>query len=68
MEKISLKVVGMTCGHCEEAVKNALMSVDGVASVSVAFHEEQVEVEYDPEKATKKNLINAVEDQGYGAA
>ncbi|MBT2690225.1 heavy-metal-associated domain-containing protein [Bacillus sp. ISL-47] len=68
MEKVALKVVGMTCGHCEEAVKNALMSVDGVASVSIAFHEEQVEVEYDPEKATEKNLINAVKDQGYGVA
>jgi copper ion binding protein len=68
LEKVSLKVVGMTCSHCEEAVKNALMSVDGVASVSVAFHEEQVEVEYDPEKAAKENLINAVEDQGYGVA
>ncbi|WP_264806254.1 heavy-metal-associated domain-containing protein [Cytobacillus sp. NCCP-133] len=65
---MALKVAGMTCGHCEEAVKNALMSIDGVASVSIAFLEEQVEVEYDPEKANRNHLINAIKDQGYGVA
>ncbi len=68
MERMSLKVIGMTCGHCEEAIKNALMSVDGVASVLIAFHEETVEVEYDPEKANKASLINTIEDQGYRVA
>lgn len=68
MEKVSLKVVGMTCSHCEEAVKNALLSIDGVASVSIAFHDEHAEIEYDPEKSDKEHLIKAIEDQGYGVA
>lgn len=68
MEKVSLKVVGMTCSHCEEAVKNALLSIDGVASVAIAFHDDHAEIEYDPEKSDVKHLIQAVEDQGYGVA
>ncbi|MDF2035421.1 cation transporter [Cytobacillus oceanisediminis] len=68
MEKVILKVLGMTCSHCEEAVKNALLSIDGVASVAIAFHDEHAEIEYDPKKADKENLIKAIEDQGYGVA
>ncbi|EWG09727.1 heavy-metal-associated domain-containing protein [Cytobacillus firmus] len=68
MEKVSLKVAGMTCSHCEEAIKNALLSIDGVASVSIAFHDEHAEIEYDPEKSDKENLIKAIKDQGYGVA
>ncbi|KAF0815526.1 MULTISPECIES: heavy-metal-associated domain-containing protein [unclassified Cytobacillus] len=68
MEKVSLKVVGMTCSHCEEAVKNALLSIDGVASVAIAFHDDYAEIEYDPEKSDMENLKQAIEDQGYGVA
>ncbi|MDM5229565.1 cation transporter [Cytobacillus sp. NJ13] len=68
MEKVSLKVVGMTCSHCEEAVKNALLSIDGVASVAIALHDEHADIEYDSKKADKENLIKAIEDQGYGVA
>ncbi len=39
MEKTTLQVSGMTCGHCENAVKNAIMGVDGVASVMVSLLE-----------------------------
>ncbi|WP_236694188.1 hypothetical protein [Sporosarcina globispora] len=35
---------------------------------AVAFHGEQAEIEYDPEKAAKENLVKAIEDQGYWVA
>ena len=31
----SLKVTGMTCGHCQKAVQEALESVEGSQNVSV---------------------------------
>lgn len=65
MEKTTLKVSGMTCGHCEKAVKNALMGVDGVASVIVSLAEGTAEVEFDPAKAEVGKMKSAVEDQGY---
>lgn len=65
MEKTTLKVSGMTCGHCENAVKTALMGVDGVASVIVSLSEGTAEVEYDASKAELGKMKTAVEDQGY---
>lgn len=65
MEKTTLKVSGMTCGHCEKSVKTALMGVDGVASVIVSLSEGTAEVEYDASKAEVGKMKTAVEDQGY---
>ena len=65
MEKITLQVSGMTCGHCEKAVKSSLLSVEGVAFVMVNLQNGKVDVEYDVSKATEQQLKEAVEDQGY---
>ncbi|HEY5555984.1 cation transporter [Acetobacterium sp.] len=34
-KKIILNVEGMSCAHCEKAVKNAVGELDGVESVTV---------------------------------
>jgi copper chaperone len=65
-DTIQLKVEGMTCMHCVNAVKKALAAVGGVESV--------VEVSLDAGSATvrgnasKEALIAAVKDAGYGAS
>ena len=38
MKEIKLNVEGMTCGGCENRIKNALSEIEGVESV-VASHE-----------------------------
>lgn len=43
MEKV-LKVEGMSCGHCEMAVKKALNQLDGVDSVDVDLDSKTVEI------------------------
>jgi copper chaperone len=68
MEKTQLKVSGMTCGHCEKAVKTALLEVNGVKDVLVSLKTGQVDVEFDTSKATLEQLKEAVEDQGYDVA
>jgi copper chaperone len=65
MEKTILQVTGMTCGHCEKAVKNALLNIDGVAEVGVSLKDGKVEVGHDQSKASISKLKEAVEDQGY---
>lgn len=59
-----LTVNGMTCGHCETAVKNALKSVPGVQDVRVDLRggTASVQGEADPQA-----LIAAVTEEGYGA-
>ncbi len=64
MGVVKLKVSGMTCEHCVNTVKRALMSVDGVSDVSVSLEKGEVEV------ITQKDielqaLKSAIEEWGY---
>jgi copper chaperone len=68
MEKTTLQVSGMTCGHCEKAVKTALLGVEGVADVAVSLKSGKVDVEFDSAKVSMEQLKEAVEDQGYDVA
>lgn len=64
--KTVLDVQGMTCGHCEAAVKKALSKVPGVASVGRVDRTANIaEVEGDADVAA---LVSAVEEEGYEAA
>jgi len=62
MKKI-LKVEGMSCGHCEKAVKNAIGALEGVSAVSVDLSTKKVEVE--GQNLTDTLIKDAVEDAGY---
>jgi copper chaperone len=62
---IKLKVTGMTCGHCETAVKKALSSVPGVERVvAVDRNRQEAVVEGRPEI---KALISVIREEGYQA-
>jgi copper chaperone len=62
----TLKVGGMTCGHCEAAVRRALEAVPGVSAVTRVDREEgSAVIEGDADLAA---LIAAIEAEGYEAA
>ena len=62
---IELTVEGMTCGHCEAAVRRALAGVSGVTRVlEVDRHRNRAVVEGD---ARIEALIAAVKQEGYEA-
>lgn len=62
---VELKVTGMTCGHCENAVNKALAVLPGVTRVvKVSRNEERVVVEGD---ADVQALVAAIEEEGYAA-
>jgi copper chaperone len=60
-----LKISGMTCGHCQTAVKNALEAVDGVERVEVSLEKGLAKVEGE---ADVRVLVAAVEEEGYEAS
>lgn len=64
----TLDVKGMTCGHCEKAVNNALEELAGVSKVAVDLDTGKVGVTYDESKVTEGKLREAVEEQGYDLA
>ncbi|NLY85024.1 MAG: heavy-metal-associated domain-containing protein [Tissierellia bacterium] len=61
--KKTLIVEGMSCGHCEMAVKKAVGELDGVKSVVVDLGAKKVEVE--GENLNDSLIKEAIEDAGY---
>ena len=68
MNKTTMTVPEMTCDHCEESIKNARLSLDGVAGVSIALQGKTVEVDYNPEQTSESLIKEAIENEGYGIA
>lgn len=60
----TITVEGMTCGHCEQTVEEALQDVSGVTDVNVNREKEQASVDGDADATA---LVEAVEEVGYTA-
>lgn len=60
----TLAVEGMTCGHCEQTVEEALEDIAGVRDAEADRDAKQVTVDGD---ADLEELVAAVEDAGYDA-
>ena len=65
MEKIDLKIGGMTCAACARNVQKAIEKLDGISSADVNIATEHASVEYDPEKVTKTQISQSVKSAGY---
>lgn len=65
MVQVVLRVEGMSCEHCEKAVKGAVSALDGVSHVEVSLPDKRVTVDYDEAKADEAQMKEAIEDQGY---
>ncbi len=62
---LKLKVSGMTCGHCAQAVRKALAGVPGVERVvEVSVERGEAILEGAP---LPKALVEAVREEGYQA-
>jgi copper chaperone CopZ len=77
--RTTITVEGMSCGHCEQTVEEALRGVAGVTDVDVDRTESRATVEWEPrggsgrasdpraDEADVSALVGAVEDAGYTA-
>lgn len=61
------QVEGMTCGHCERAVVQELMGVDGVRAVSVDLVPQGVSVVTvtGDREPSREDVAAAVDEAGY---
>ena len=66
METKTLKIDGMSCGHCVRAVRDALGEVPGVQVQRVDVGE--ATVQFDPAMARPEQIADAVRDAGYEVA
>lgn len=66
MTTTEYRVTGMTCGHCESSVRNAVSHLDGVKQVEVSAARGTLVVTSD-ESAADAAVLAAVGDAGYTA-
>ena len=64
MTEHRFRVPGMSCEHCENAIKSALLGVDGVYNVDVNLDSKTVVVQHDAVVSTIA-MREAINDAGY---
>ncbi|MFD2444388.1 copper chaperone CopZ [Bacillus sp. CGMCC 1.16607] len=65
MEKVTLNVAGMSCGHCVKSVEGSVGELRGVSSVKVHLENGTVDVEYNSAEVTLDAIKETIDDQGY---
>lgn len=65
IQPIKLHVEGMTCGHCVKAVHDRVKAFKAVDEVDVHLETGEVDIEFDPEVLEVREIIAAIEDEGY---
>lgn len=63
MPALSLKIEGMSCGHCVMSVQKALTALDGVDVEQVQIG--SASMQYDPAKHSVDEILDAIRDQGF---
>lgn len=66
MKTRELVIEGMTCRHCEMAVRKELSKVPGVIVEDVTIG--RARIQYDESTITDRQLAEAVEEAGYRLA
>lgn len=59
------QVQGMTCGHCERAVQNAIAEVDANAQTTIDRASGKVVVQ---SESSRESLSQAIQEEGYTVA
>jgi copper chaperone CopZ len=63
MERVTMRIEGMSCGHCVRAVEEALRALPGVEVEQVAIG--VATVAFDPTRTPRAEIDEAVRDAGY---
>ncbi len=67
MDKLTLKLRGMSCATCASSIEQAIQSVPGVIEGHVNFGAEQATLLYNPQQTNLETIQAAVEASGYQA-
>ena len=66
MQHLTLRIDGMSCGHCVARVDKALSKLDGVSVGRVGIG--SAEIDYDPARTPFERIREAIDDAGYTAS
>lgn len=65
MQHLTLKIDGMSCGHCVARVEKALSKLEGVIVGRVEIG--SAEIDYEPARISFQRIREAIDDAGYTA-
>ncbi|MEC2076346.1 copper chaperone CopZ [Metabacillus fastidiosus] len=65
MEKVTLNVKGMSCGHCINSIEGSVGELSGITTVKVNLDSGTVSVEFNPNEVTLDKIKETIDDQGY---
>ena len=68
MKNIIIKIKGMGCQNCVNAVTESLTELEGVSKVNVSLEKESAEVEFDESKINVDKMIEAIKELEYEAS
>ena len=68
MKNIIIKIKGMGCQNCVNAVMESLSEIDGLNKVNVSLEKELAEVEYDELKVNADKMIETIKELEYEAS
>jgi len=60
--KSTIKIQGMTCGHCKKAVENILKEEKGVLKAEVFLENALAVITFDDSQTSLEKLKNAIND------
>ena len=61
----TLKVLDVDCNNCAANVRKALEGVKGIKNLDIRLSEKIAIVTFDPDKVSKQEITEKVEDFGY---
>ena len=67
MKTVNLRVRGMSCASCANAIEQAVRGVPGVAECNVNFGIDRATVHYNPQHTDVATLKKTIADTGYSA-
>jgi copper chaperone len=62
-----LRITGMTCSGCVNAVKSTLLAINGISDAEVDLERGQAKVTYDPAQSSLVAMTTALGQLGYTA-
>jgi len=65
---VRLELTGMSCANCAGTIEERVGGLDGVASVDANYATDEGSVTYDPDAVPLADIVDTVEDAGYGVA
>ncbi|XOV65845.1 MAG: mercuric transport protein MerTP [Fluviicola sp.] len=67
IEKLEVKIDGMTCDACQNHVNHAVNDLKGIVSIETSYNKGNSIIEYDKTKTNQDEIKKAVESTGYTA-